>query len=236
MDMATLKIAKRPSLVSLVYEELERMIMEGTLKPGDPINEKALSDRNGLSRAPIREACRRLEQAGLVEIIVNRGVFVRKISRRSAEELCELKLVLARHTNKLIVERIKPAQLTALRGLVAKIEAQARSGNLQRYYALNEQFHHTLVETAGNARLAEIYKSINKELNLFRWRAFQVAPDLEESMSAHQEIMNALAAGNVKAFCRAMEEHLIAANQRLLRRELPDDETETPAKRPPGSR
>ncbi|MDB5488382.1 MAG: hypothetical protein JWQ58_2097, partial [Reyranella sp.] len=53
--MTALKIAKRPSLVSLVYEELERMIMDGTLKPGDPINEKAVSDSNGLSRAPIRE-------------------------------------------------------------------------------------------------------------------------------------------------------------------------------------
>ena len=53
------------------------MILSGALKPGEPINEKALSDKNGLSRAPIREACRRLEQAGLVEIIVNRGAFVR---------------------------------------------------------------------------------------------------------------------------------------------------------------
>ena len=221
--MTALKIAKRPSLVSLVSDELERMIMDGSLKPGDPINEKALSDSNGLSRAPIREACRRLEQAGLVEIIPNRGAFVRKISRRSAAELCEIKLVLARHMNRLIIERITSAQLATLRGLVAKIEMQAKSRNLQRYYALNEEFHHGLVDVAGNERLAEIYKAINKELNLFRWRAFREAPALEDSMSAHQEIINALAQGNEEAFCRVMEEHLMATNRRILSKDLADD-------------
>lgn len=229
--MTALKIAKRPSLVSLVFDELERMIMDGTLKPGDPINEKALSDSNGLSRAPIREACRRLEQAGLVEIITNRGVFVRKISRRSAEELCEIKLVLNRHINKLIMERIKPAQVAALRTLVAKIEQQAKLGNLSRYYALNEEFHHSLIDIAGNARLSEIYKSLNKELNLFRWRAFRQAPALEDSMSAHQEIINALAAGDAETFCRVVEEHLVATNRRILSRDLDDDVPDTPPRR-----
>ena len=221
--MTVLKLARSPSLVSLVFDELERMIMEGALKPGDPINEKALSDSNGLSRAPIREACRRLEQAGLVEIIPNRGVFVRRISRRSAEELCEIKVVLARHLNRLIFASITPAQLAALRTLVGKIEQQARSGNLSRYYALNEEFHHSLVDIGGNQRLSEIYKAINKELNLVRWRAFREAPALEDSMSAHQEIITALAECDEALFCRVMEEHLLATNQRILAKETDDE-------------
>lgn len=221
---AALRIAKRPSLVSLVFDELERMIMGGTLKPGDPINEKALSDKNGLSRAPIREACRRLEQAGLVEIIPNRGAFVSRISQRAAEELCEIKLVLARHMNTLIFQRIKPSQVAALKALVSKIEMQARARNLQRYYTLNEEFHHSLVDIAGNERLAQMYKAMNKELNLFRWHAFREAPALEDSMSAHQDIINALEQGNEQTFCRVMEEHLIATNRRILKRELADEE------------
>jgi DNA-binding GntR family transcriptional regulator len=226
--MTVLKLARSPSLVSLVFDELERMIMEGALKPGDPINEKALSDSNGLSRAPIREACRRLEQAGLVEIIPNRGVFVRRISRRSAEELCEIKVVLARHLNRLIFASITSAQLAALRALVAKIEAQARSRNLPRYYALNEEFHHSLVDIGGNQRLSEIYKAINKELNLFRWRAFREAPALEDSMSAHQEIIAALADRDEALFCQVMEEHLLATNQRILSKETDDEPAASP--------
>jgi len=229
--MTVLKLAKRPSLVSLVFDELERMIMNGTLKPGDPINEKALSDGNGLSRAPIREACRRLEQAGLVEIITNRGVFVRKISRRSAAELCEIKFMLSGHMNRLMIERVRPAQIEALRTLVSKIEMQAKSHNLQRYYALNEEFHHALVDLAGNERLGQIYKAINKELNLFRWRAFREAPALEDSMSAHRDIINALAAGDSETFCRVMEDHLVASNRRILNTELADDALEASPRR-----
>jgi DNA-binding GntR family transcriptional regulator len=223
MEVAALKLAKRISLVPLVFDELERMIIEGVLKPGDQINEKALSDRNGLSRAPIREACRRLEQAGLVEIIVNRGVFVRKISRRAAAELCEVKLVLARHACPLIAERITPSQLNKLRALVEKIEREAASGSLQRYYRLNEDFHHRLIDAADNQRLSAIYKSINKELNLFRWRAFQDAPALADSMAAHRTIIDALAARDAAAFARAMLAHLEAANQRVLQAELTED-------------
>lgn len=221
---AALRIARRPSLVSLVFDELERAIMDGTLKPGDPINEKALSDKNGLSRAPIREACRRLEQAGLVEIIPNRGAFVSKISQRTAEELCAIKVVLARYMNMLIFRNITPAQVAALKAMVLKIDAQARSRNLQRYFALNEEFHHSLVDIAGNERLATMYKAMNKELNLFRWRAFRDAPALEDSMSAHQDIIHALEKGDEQAFCRVMEDHLLATNRRILKQELASEE------------
>lgn len=219
----TLNLAKRPSLVSLVFEELERMIMAGVLKPGEPINEKALSDRNGLSRAPIREACRRLEQAGLVEIIDNRGAFVRKISRQSADELCELRLVLARHAGKLIAGRIKASEINKLRTLVEKIEAEAKAGRLEAYYVLNEKFHLELIEHSGNQRLAALYRSINKELNLFRWRAFRGAPALEDSMAAHRTMIEALTTRDTDAFCRAMEQHLDAANRRIQQMDLADD-------------
>jgi DNA-binding GntR family transcriptional regulator len=219
----TLNLARRPSLVSLVLDELEHKIMSGVLKPGEPINEKALSDRNGLSRAPIREACRRLEQAGLIEIIDNRGAFVRKISRRCAQELCELRLVLARHAGPLIVERTTAAELKKLQKLVEKIEAEARSRNLERYYALNEEFHLALIDGSGNARLATLYRSIAKELNLYRWRAFRSKPALESSMAAHRAMIGALSASDKKAFCRAMEDHLTAANRRITEMDPDED-------------
>jgi DNA-binding GntR family transcriptional regulator len=223
MTTLTLNLAKRPSLVSLVLEELEQKIMSGALKPGEPINEKALSNRSGLSRAPIREACRRLEQAGLIEIIDNRGAFVRKISRRCAEELCELRLVLARHAGKLIVVRSKATKLKKLEKMAERIEAEARARNLERYYALNEEFHLELIECSGNARLAALYRSINKELNLYRWRAFRGSPAFESSIAAHRVMIEALKARDAKAFCSAMEEHLEASNRRIARMDPGED-------------
>src|SRR5919112_3447362 len=86
-----LRIRRTESLTSLVRRELERMIEVGELKAGDRLNENALALKLGVSRGPVREACRGLEQSGLVQVIVNRGVFVREISNRQAWELYEIR-------------------------------------------------------------------------------------------------------------------------------------------------
>ena len=150
----TLELPERRSLASVIFEELERMILSGALKPGQPINEKALSDNNGLSRGPIREACRRLEQAGLIEIIVNRGAFVRRISHRSAAELCDIRVLLAGYAGRLAASRITDEQIAALTDLMKMIEAEIEAGNLTEFYRLNYDFHMTIIEASGNQRLA----------------------------------------------------------------------------------
>src|SRR5919112_4175651 len=89
-----LRIRRTESLTSLIRRELELMIETGELKAGDRLNENALAARLGVSRGPVREACRGLEQSGLVDVVVNRGVFIREVSSREAAELYELRAVL----------------------------------------------------------------------------------------------------------------------------------------------
>ncbi|MGQ7793189.1 GntR family transcriptional regulator [Faunimonas sp. B44] len=218
-----LELPERQSLADVICERLEHMILSGVLKPGQPINEKALSDSNGLSRAPIREACRRLEQAGLVEIIVNRGAYVRTISRRTAEELCEIRVVLAIHAGRLAAAAFTKPRVAELKRTMQAIETAARDGDLAAFYRLNHDFHMAIIEAAGNRRLAEIYTGINKELNLFRWRAFQGAPGLDDSVSAHRAIVAALEAGDADALVATVEAHLRAANKRLMDCGIEDD-------------
>jgi DNA-binding GntR family transcriptional regulator len=212
----TLELPERRSLASVIFEELERMILSGALKPGQAINEKALSDNNGLSRGPIREACRRLEQAGLIEIIVNRGAFVRRISRRSAAELCDIRVLLAGYAGRLAASRVTDEQIAALTDLMKMIEAEIEAGNLTEFYRLNYDFHMTIIEASGNRRLADLYAAINKELNLFRWRALKGGAELAEAATAHRSIVAALQARDADALVAAMEEHLRAANERLM--------------------
>jgi DNA-binding GntR family transcriptional regulator len=218
-----LELPERRSLATVIFERLEQMILSGALKPGEPINEKALSDRNGLSRAPIREAVRRLEQAGLVETIVNRGAYVKKISPQSAADLCDIRVVLAVHAARLAVDRITKAQIVALKRTMRAIEAAASEGRLPDFYRLNYGFHMTIIEAAGNRRLSEIYTAINKELNLYRWRALKGADELDEAITAHRTIVAALASRDTERFIIAVEEHLRAANQRLLQTGIADD-------------
>jgi DNA-binding GntR family transcriptional regulator len=196
------------------------MILDGVLEPGQQINEKALAENNGLSRAPIREACRRLEQAGLVEIIVNRGAFVRKIPQRDMRELCSIRLVLARHMGELAATQITPTALARLEELVGRIEVHARARDLVGFAALNREFHDIIIEAAGNLRLGGIYTAINKELRLLRWRALNTAPELEEALAAHRTILEALLARDSGQLADALEAHTRIANDRLLKSNL----------------
>lgn len=214
--MHTFTLPARRSLASVIHDELERMILDGELAPGQQVNEKALADNNGLSRAPIREACRRLEQAGLVEIIVNRGAFVRKIPARDMRELCSIRLVLARHAGELAAERIGAAALQRLDQLIGRIEVEARARNLAEFAVLNQEFHAIIMEAAGNRRLNGIYTAINKELRLLRWRALNTAPELEEALAAHRAILGALRAHDPRQLADALEAHTRIANDRLL--------------------
>ena len=211
-----IQIRRPPSLTSVVLEELERMILSGELSPGEPINEKALAERMSVSRGPIREACRRLEQAGLVEIIVNRGVFVRKLSPEDAAELCDIRAVLSGYAGRLLAKHVTADQMTELTEAVLRMEALAEKGDVGGFYTLNAAFHETLFEFAGNARLARMYAALSKELHLFRWRALMISANLGKSVTEHREILAALETRHAARAAKAMEMHAISVKTRLI--------------------
>ena len=91
---ARIALVQSSSLPALVQKELERMILAGELPAGSKLNEAAVAERLGVSRGPVREAFRALEESGLVRLEKNRGVFVRQIAVDEADEIYELRAVL----------------------------------------------------------------------------------------------------------------------------------------------
>jgi DNA-binding GntR family transcriptional regulator len=83
----TIALLQSSSLTSVVQQEIERAILEGEYEPGSKLIEAALAERLGVSRGPVREAFRMLEEAGLVRNEKNRGVFVRDIPIEEAVEI-----------------------------------------------------------------------------------------------------------------------------------------------------
>src|SRR5699024_9967411 len=90
-NLTQLKLLQPDSLSSLVQEEVERLILQGAIKPGERLNESEFAVKVGISRGQIREAFRTLTESGLVSMKKNRGVFVRKISIEEADEIYDLR-------------------------------------------------------------------------------------------------------------------------------------------------
>src|SRR6188768_4343153 len=104
----TITLLQTSSLSSVVQGELERMILSGELPPGEKLTEVALAARLGVSRGPLREAFRMLEEAGLVRSEKNRGVFVRDIPIEEAVEIFDLRAAMDELVGRKLAKDITP--------------------------------------------------------------------------------------------------------------------------------
>jgi DNA-binding GntR family transcriptional regulator len=204
------------TLVSICEAEIERMIFDGELERGMRINELTLAARLGVSRGPVREACRSLAQAGLLDVRANRGFFVRKLSRREVVDLYDLRSGLMRIAGEWIARRIRPEQLAALRAQIGAMDAACARGDIARFQQLNIEFHAALVDAADNSRLQSIYNGLAKELRLFRRRGLMAVESIEASNREHHAIVEAIAAGDPVRYAAAMEGHILRGKERFL--------------------
>jgi DNA-binding GntR family transcriptional regulator len=204
------------SLTARVQGAIERMIVGGELKSGERINEKLLSSRFGVSRGPIREACRALTQAGLLTAVPNRGMFVREIALKEALELYDVRAALDDLAGRTLATRITGAQLETLERLVAEMDGAAAQRDLDRYYPLNFRFHDQLLRLAGNQRLILLYGTLVKELHVFRRRSLLEEGSMRVSNEEHRRVVAALVQGDPVRAGGFMRSHVLAAKQRLI--------------------
>lgn len=213
-----LDFLRQNSLPTLVQEELERMLRVGDFIAGAPLRESALAVRLGVSRGPIREAFRSLEEKGLVRVEKNRGVFVRTITPEEADDIFEVRSAL----EELIVSRIakSPERLaeSGLPQLLERAQQMAAVADFAGCHAANVEFHQRLAELSGNPSLLQTYQRLVNELSLFRQQAHASTPDastLRQSVAEHQELYAALSVGNRRRALKVLKEHVEASRKRL---------------------
>lgn len=217
-DSAALEISQRraKTITSIAVDAIEEMIVSGELSAGDRINESTLAERLGISRGPIREACRSLEQAGLLTSRTNRGMYVREVSLDEARELYELRGAVAGLAGELIVKRADDTEIAALKDLVDRMQGAADGAKTADYYKLNLQFHEALVEAARNAPLKGTYRRIVNQLHLLRRRGLVQEGNLQVSNQEHRDIVQALSKRDAVQAARAMRAHVANGLTRLI--------------------
>ncbi len=213
---AAIELLQSHSLTTLVQRELERRILAGELEPGDKLTEEDIAGALNVSRGPVREAFRALEQAGLVRTEKNRGVFVRQVSVSDADEIYEVRAGLDELIGRLLATRIQPGQLTELRELLKKMQKAARAKSVDDYYPLNVKFHDRLAEFTGNRTLVAHYRRLVNELHLYRRETLARGADsFPISTREHSEIVDALARREADRAGKLMYEHAMESRDRL---------------------
>lgn len=228
---AAIEMLRQHSLTTLVQRELQHQIVTGELPAGTKLNEADIAAELRVSRGPVREAFRALDQAGLLRTEKNRGVFVRQVSLEEANEIYEVRAALDALIGRLAAKRITPPQLARLRAIVKLMHAAGRALDSEAYFPLNIEFHEVLGEAAGNKALLANYRRIVNELNLYRREAIaRDAKGIPISAREHEDIVNAVAKGDAHLAERLLFDHVIGGRDRI-ERTLATNATETPKRK-----
>ncbi len=211
-----LTVVKTVSLTNALEKQIERLIIEGTLAPGERLNEIQLAARFGTSRGPLREAMSGLAAKGFVGVIRNRGFFVRELSVEEALEIYDVRAALFGLAGRLLAQKMNDEVLAKLNASLEAMETAARAGDFESYYPLNLEFHQTIVQSTGNAALLAEYQRFVKKMHLFRAKSLVQGGGLAVSNREHREMVDALASGDVERAHAAHWRHVERAKARML--------------------
>jgi DNA-binding GntR family transcriptional regulator len=201
------------------YAAIRDGILAGDHLQGARLREEELADAIGVSRTPVREALRRLQADGLVELGVNRGAQVVSYSDADLVEIFDLRALLESHAHAQAAEVIDAAALGHLRQLAEEMEGLAdrrRTRWLDRIAELNRDFHWTIIRAAGSPRLELLLQQV-VQVPLVHRTFHRYTPDaLQRSFAHHRELISALEARDGTWAGAVMRSHVHAARAVLL--------------------
>ena len=211
---------ERLTLAEEVRSELERLILDGDLAPGEKLTEVALSEALCVSRGTVREAIRTLSQSGLVELVANRGAYVKQVSGDDVARLYDLREVVFALGCEKAAGRVASG---AEADLVARLEKNltdmrsvAALGDGLGYYELNIQFHDDLMAAADNCHAKAVYDDVVKKMHLFRRRGLSRAGNVDKSIAEHEAIVDAVRAGDGPRAVAEARRHIQQGQARFL--------------------
>ena len=189
----------------IAYASLLQAIREGQFRPGDRLREVDISARLSLSRTPIREALRKLEADGIVEHRPRIGAVIRTLSHGELVELYEMRVVLERTAAELAAKHAVPAEVDELEDINIAIEAAI---NPDQAAALNHNFHSCIYQATRNRFLVDSARSLNNALMLLGPTTLADNERLKTVTAQHNDIIDAIRAGDMDAAGLAAEAHL----------------------------
>lgn len=197
-------------------DDLRDLILGGQYAPGEKLGEVELADALGVSRTPVRDALRRLESEGLVEIAANRGARVVEYPRADLETIFELRARIEGLAARQAAMTATEEDVARLHEVALAIEEHAERRELDAVYRLNADFHQSLVRLGGSAVLAQSISSLVHSPVLLRTYSAFDAEAMRRSVNHHIEIAAAVRAGDPDWAEAVMRAHLFSARASLL--------------------
>ncbi len=218
-------------LVDRLATAIQGQILGGSIPVGSRLRQEALAEEFEVSRTPVREALRKLQATGIVELLPNRGAIVRGPSARDIREGYEVRAELEGLAAELAaglisdrdLRRLREAEELFRRSVTSLVErrrrAEANWGDASSWVRANDLFHQAIQDAAANRRLAatiaDLHRSFPRDLT---WAALEESSHLlEENISQHAAILAAIEQRDGVEARRRMVEHVLSAGELVAR-------------------
>jgi len=196
MSSFKIKIDEPKLLSQDIAESIKTAIIKGKFKPGEKISEGDLAESMGISRTPLREAFRKLENEGFIQIIPRKGAVVADIDAEEAINLYEIKSTLEGLAARLAASKMKEKAIGKLEKVNEELKELIDKNDLESFYRVHTRFHEGFVKLCGNKRLIQIISNLNDHFNRFGIISLTLPGQFEKAIEQHAEIIEAFKSGD----------------------------------------
>ncbi len=210
--------AEHENIDHKVHRQIKSMILEQRLKPGAKIYQEKLAEDLGISRTPLVNALKKLEQERLITAIPRRGFYVRHFSTEEMVHIFELREVLEGLAARRAALSMTDDQVRQLKRFFKGVKVSDQASSVERYAQEDRRFHNFLIEMGGNELLSGILEtySIIMFSYLGGFRGGLVRPP-RETLSEHRAIIEAIARKNPERAEQTARLHLRRSTEKLVR-------------------
>lgn len=204
-------------LREVIFNTLREAIIVGELKPGERLMEVQLAEKMGVSRTPVREAIRKLELEGLVEMLPRKGAHVADLSVKDIMDVLEVRATLDGLASSLSAKRITDDEVKELKHHLAQFINYVEKENLQGSIKKDVEFHDIIYRSSRNDKLIQISNNLREQVQRFRVIYMKDYSSTRELIREHTEICDAISGRNPEAAMECAQRHIKNQEETIVR-------------------
>jgi DNA-binding GntR family transcriptional regulator len=201
---------RHQTLNDMVYDTIRRLITDLVVNPGDQLREQQLAEQLGVSKSPVREAFRRLEKTGLVDVKPFKGCFASQLSLDEFRDAMDFRRTIEWHSLAVAFPRLTDDDLNQMRSLEKAAAASFERSSKEVVATAHSELHRFIVRKAGNKLMENAYVDL-LDNTLKRYLFFglrQISGQIELWRKQHRQIFRAIEKRSLEATREALDEHL----------------------------
>lgn len=215
--MPSSRAITRQSLPDVIASDIRERILSGELSEGFTIRQEALAKEYDVSRMPVREALKRLDAEGLVQLTNNLGATVTKHSLDEIGEIFDLRILIEVDLFRRAIQAMTDPQIKRCEQILAAMEASYDADDVSKWGAMNFEYHAALYAPAKRGLTNDVLQRINLQSDRYVRMHLSVMKQRDPAREEHRELLEFAREGRADEACALLTRHISQTKENLLK-------------------